>query len=282
MHVENFTALPVRSPLGLLGVLAALAVGCSGNADEPRAVGTLERDRVELVAEAQEPILERAVREGDLVEAGDLIVRLEDVRFQAQLAEAEARQASAVSTLTDARLEHERVEALFKRGVASRARLDTVRARHEEAIAAVSQAKAAIAELQVRLERLTVHAPRSGRIDALPFQVGERPPPGAAVAVMLVDGAPYARVFVPEPIRVRVRPGLAARVFVDGVERVYQGRVRSVESEASFTPYFALTERDRSRLSYVAKVDLVEPEAEALPTGVPVEVLFDLGDGGSP
>jgi HlyD family secretion protein len=34
--------------------------------------------------------------------------------------------------------------------------------------------------------------------------------------------------------------------------------VRWVSSEAAFTPYFALTERDRGRLSYVAKVDIGE------------------------
>ena len=44
-------------------------------------------------------------------------------------------------------------------------------------------------------------------------------------------------------------------------------------SEPAFTPYFALTERDRGRLSYVAKVDIVE-QRDRLPDGVPVEVEF--------
>jgi hypothetical protein len=33
-----------------------------------------------------------------------------------------------------------------------------------------------------------------------------------------------------------------------------------------------LTERERSRLSFAAKVDLIEPEARELPVGVPCEV----------
>ena len=53
------------------------------------------------------------------------------------------------------------------------------------------------------------------------------------------------------------------------------GRVRWVASEAAFTPYYALTERDRGRLSYIAKVDIVE-ERERLPDGLPVEVEFVL------
>jgi len=50
------------------------------------------------------------------------------------------------------------------------------------------------------------------------------------------------------------------------------GTVRWVSADASFTPYFALTEHDRSRLSYLAEVDL--PGASHLPSGVPLQVDF--------
>jgi HlyD family secretion protein len=53
------------------------------------------------------------------------------------------------------------------------------------------------------------------------------------------------------------------------------GTVRFVAGEASFTPYYALTQRDRGRLSYVAEVDLTDAAAQALPVGVPLEVLLD-------
>ena len=51
-------------------LLAALATGCS-NGNAPREVhGTLERDRLEIVAESNERIVEIAVHEGERVEAG--------------------------------------------------------------------------------------------------------------------------------------------------------------------------------------------------------------------
>jgi HlyD family secretion protein len=76
-----------------------------------------------------------------------------------------------------------------------------------------------------------------------------------------------------------VRAGGAASVHVDGMERAFGARVRTVANEATFTPFFALTEEDRGRLVYLAEVDLVDPEAHDLPTGVPVEASFDLGGG---
>jgi HlyD family secretion protein len=75
-------------------------------------------------------------------------------------------------------------------------------------------------------------------------------------------------------MRVFVSAGLSALVRVDGISDAFEGRVRTVSSEAVFTPYFALTERDRGRLAYVAEIDLIGETAAALPTGLPVEVTF--------
>jgi HlyD family secretion protein len=47
-----------------------------------------------------------------------------------------------------------------------------------------------------------------------------------------------------------------------------------ISSEAAFTPYYALTERDRDHFSYLAEIDLVDEAARDLPTGLPVEVRF--------
>ena len=44
-----------------------------------------------------------------------------------------------------------------------------------------------------------------------------------------------------------------------------------MSSEAAFTPYYALTERDRGHLTYLAKIDITE-DRERLPDGVPVQV----------
>ena len=60
-----------------------------------------------------------------------------------------------------------------------------------------------------------VHAPRDGWIEALPYEVGERPPVGAPVAVMLAAGPPYARVHVPETLRASYAAGRSVTVRVE-------------------------------------------------------------------
>jgi HlyD family secretion protein len=96
--------------------------------------------------------------------------------------------------------------------------------------------------------------------------------------VLLATTSPYARIHVPEEFRVRVKAGTPATIRVDGVERAYRGQVRFVASEAEFTPYYALTAADRSKLSFLAEVVFEDTEAATLPSGVPVDVKLELAE----
>jgi len=138
---------------------------------------------------------------------------------------------------------------------------------------AVKQAAAQRDGAKLSLDRHVIQSPVSGIAESRLFELGERPAPGQPLVVVLGGEQPYARVYVPERLRVHVDAGDNATVFVDGLDTPLQGRVRWVASEAAFTPYYALTERDRGRLSYVAKIDF-DNDDRRLPDGVPVEVEF--------
>jgi HlyD family secretion protein len=307
-------------------LLALALAACDDGGDA--LLGTLERDRVELVAEAQETILEVAVREGEPVKSGQLLLRLDPASAAARLEQArgsalaaerrhaelvagarreqvaEARaivDGAAARARTESR-EFDRVEKLVADKLLPASALDRQRALRDSAIAderasrdrlaelvagtraevveqaaaALAAARAQVAELELSVQRHAVRAPRDGTVDALPYELGERPPKGAPVVVLLADGQPFARTFIPEARRTSVAAGSAATVRIDGSDRAWKAEVRYVSSEAAFTPYYALNARERGRLAYLAEVVLTEPDAVTLPTGLPVEVT--LGD----
>lgn len=308
-----------------VAALAWLLAGCSGDGNGQQVLGTLERERLELVAESDEQIVEVAVREGEHVATGAVLLRQEAGVMQpridqgrAALGEAERRLADlvagprareiqdaqaaldgAASTLQTEQREFERVRSLVERRLLSASSLDQARSRRDaalaardqararlgllregtraeqvrEAEAAVERARAALAELETSAARYVVSAPRAGIVEALPYETGERPPRGAPVVVMLADGAPYARVYVPETLRTRFTAGRDVQVSIDGVDGVLDGTVRYVSAEAAFTPYYALTQKDRTRLSYLAEIALDDERAAGLPAGVPVQIL---------
>ena len=148
----------------------------------------------------------------------------------------------------------------------------------KQAAAAVTQAEARLRVLKITLERLTVTAPRTGRLDSLPYELGERPKAGDTVAVLLAGGSPYARVYVAEPWRAHITQGTPATILIDGMDKPFSGRVRMISHDAVFTPFYSLTEKDRSRLSYLAEVELKEAEAQQLSSGIPLRVEFIIND----
>jgi HlyD family secretion protein len=139
----------------------------------------------------------------------------------------------------------------------------------------VNESNARLAALEIDLARLTTRAPADSLVDSLLFEPGERPQPGQPVAILLAGQQPYARVYVPESLRVQLRPGMQATIYIDGLSEPVTGHIRWIASDPVFTPYFALTERDRGRLSYIAKID-VDSNPQRLPDGIPVEVDFSL------
>lgn len=214
--------------------------------------------------------------------------------------QARAQLSAARAAERDAQAYHARLQPLGRRQLVAAADVDRARAAAASASAQVRAATAALEELErgtraeriaqgeaaVRgaqaqvaaqretLGRLAVVAPRAGIVDSLPFEAGDQAPVGAPLAVLLVGDAPYARVYVPEPIRAGVQVGDPARVFVDGRDAPVDGRVRAIRSEPTFTPYYALVGEDAARLSWLAEIALDAREARGLPAGLPVRVEF--------
>ena len=142
----------------------------------------------------------------------------------------------------------------------------------QQVAAALEAAEATVRQARLDLDRTRIKAPIAGVIDKVLFRLGERPPPGTTIAVLLDNSRTFARVYVPEHLRADIVPGISIEIRVDGEDKTFTGRVRWVSSDASFTPYFALTEHDRSRLSYLAEIDI--PDAADLPSGIPLQADF--------
>lgn len=213
--------------------------------------------------------------------------------------QARANLSAAQAQAADARAYYNRLQPLGRQKLVAAADVDRARAAAGNAEAQVRAAQAALLELQrgtrseqvaqgrsvvaaaeaqaatsaVSLDKLNVVAPRAGRIDSLPYKLGDQAPVGASLAILLVGDAPHARIYIPEPIRANVKVGDSARVSLDGREKVYAGKVRMIRSEPSFTPYYALTGKDAARLSYLAEIQL-ERDAADLPAGLPVRIEF--------
>lgn len=252
------------------------------------------------------------VRLDDAIQAANLeLARVELVRAEItlekllagareeEIAIAEARVEGANATLAEAEGNVQRTTVLAAKDAVSTARLDTDMARRNAARAELRSAQEYLRELrngarpediriaetgvaaagarvaveQRRLDDLVIRASRDGVLDSLPWNLGERAIAGSPVAVILAGDTPYARVYVPEPYRVKISEGTALKIRVDGIEEPLDGTVRWISAEPAFTPYYALNQTDRSRLMYLAEIDLPDSTVH-LPSGVPAQAVM--------
>ena len=250
---------------------------------------------VQLDDRQQRAALDRA--RAQVAEAEASLLQARNGPRAQDIAAARAQVAGRTAKLREAQITYDRNYALIERKAVSQSDVDLYLALRDAAAAQLDEAKDRLAELlagtrpeeiaaaeaklsaaqaqsayeQALLAKLTVTATRDGVLDNLPWNLGERVAVGSPLAILLAGKAPYARVYVPEPDRVKITKGTRLKVHVDGLDRVFEGSVRWVSADPAFTPYYALNASNRARLMYLAQVELPE-DAAGLPNGVPAQV----------
>lgn len=143
---------------------------------------------VKLSSEVSGEIIELPVVEGQAVEKGDLLVRVNpDIyqsnvnRAQAGLETSRANYAQAQASLKQAEANYSRNKSLFDKGVISKAEWDRVvseyevaQANKESAYYNMQSTSATVKEAQDNLGRTNIYAPMSGTISKLDAELGER------------------------------------------------------------------------------------------------------------
>lgn len=229
--------------------------------------------------------------EGSVVSAGDLLLKLDDRAQQAELtlarrsvaaAKAQAKEACFAAEL--AQTELDRTISLHDSGIASDQTLDALKTDRDRSraacavgAAAVEQAAARVAVVEVQIEFTELRAPFGGIVAEVSTEVGEwitPSPPGVPIPAV-VDLLDPASIYVSAPIdevdAERVKLGQAVRMTVDSRPDVpFFGRVKRV------APYVLdMLEQNRTveiEVSFDEQVTVVG----VLPgTSADVEVILD-------
>jgi RND family efflux transporter MFP subunit len=209
---------------------------CAGLAHGALALkGRLEwLHKVEMRVLENGVVEEVAVTAGQHVNEGDLLLRMDQRTFTANLLEAKARVARAQLNTEKAERELERTQKLFDRGLIAQEELKDAELERVAAVAEQESAKAAQAAAQVALERTELHAPFSGIVVARNVWTGDvvyktlqqRP-----LIVVAPDDRMLARVLVTADVLRRYRRGQPARVNLFGEMR--EAKVYSLGVEAA-------------------------------------------------
>lgn len=175
------------------------------------------------------------VREGDAVEAGALLVKIDARDIEARRAQATAQLAQAEAAHREALLMAQRIRALYADSAAPRAQLDAVEAGLARAEAAVGQARAGGSEVEAMAGYAEVRAPFAGIVTRRFVDPGAFAAPGAPL--ITVESGGRLRVTVsagPETVR-SLRRGAGLDVTIEG--QPARGTVEGVVPSGSGSTY---------------------------------------------
>lgn len=202
----------------VLGVL--LLVGCSGEdpntakasaapwvltvaveaagSDQQRYSATVQaRRQVPLAFQVGGRVLERRVDAGQVVERGQVLLRLDPRDLQQRLQAAEAERAAASRALELQQRDLQRLRTLQESGAVSLQALELAERATREAEARLRSARAAHQEAGNALGYATLRADEPGVLVELQAEPGQVVAPGAPVAELAVAGAREVEVFLP-------------------------------------------------------------------------------------
>ena len=312
----NKKKLAITVAMVLAAVLAVLAWQHLQEPGLPEGIasgnGRLEASQVDITTKFAGRLAELSVREGDGVECGQLLARM-DVReleaelrqVQAQVMQAQKQRSVALAvilqrksevTLAEKNLTRSRelyenqnipIEQLQQSETAvqtARAALSASRAELALAGAAIDAAQARVESVRTRIDDGALKTPLDGRVLYRLAEPGEVLPAGGKVLTVLDLSDAYMTIFLPTLQAGRLRIGDEARIVLDAIpEYTIPATVSFVSPEAQFTPKEVETRTEREKLMVRVKVRidpvLLARHGAIMKTGVPGVAYVRLGAG---
>lgn len=264
--------------------------------------GRIEADEVDIASKYAGRVHEIFVYEGDLVQPGQLLAKMDTLEQEAELAKAKAELAKAEAAVKEseavivqrkselklAQQELVRALPLVRKGSLSKRTLDQRQSQRDIAIAtlnaaranrqtqsrAIDAARAEVKRIQTKIDDAFLKTPVVGRVLYRLSREGEVLAAGGKVLTLVDLGEVYMEIFLPSRDAARLSVGAEARIVFDARTSEYAvpAAVSFVAPEAQFTPKQVETLSEREKLMFRVKVkipqELVIKHIEKVKTGV--------------
>lgn len=277
--------------------------------------GRVEAEEVDVATRLAGHVDQILVEEGELVEAGQELARMDTAELEAELREAKAQAREAVerSHSADAMIrqrksecelaeaEYRRSEILFEQHVEPESRLEVKQSQLSSARAACSAAEsqkldaeagidaanAHVERIQSQLDEAVLTSPVRGRVLYRLSRLGEVLPAGGKIFTVVDLTDVYMEIFLPSRQATRVAIGAEARIVLDGApDDVIPATVSFVSPDAQFTPRQVETPSERDKLMFRVKVripaEYVDAHIATLKTGIRGVAYVQLGPEQTP
>lgn len=199
--------------------------------------GSLQPEkRADLRAEVAATVQQVLKDNGELVRAGDLLVRLDDTAIRESLLSAEESVRAATQALEQTERQVTRLRTLQGQGMTSMQALEDAEVRRNNANSELVAARARVATARQQLRRTEVRAPFAGVVSARQVSAGDTTTVGRELVKVIDPGSLRFEGLVAADRLQELKLGQAVSFRVNGFgDQVFTGKVRRIDSAANAT-----------------------------------------------
>ncbi len=253
------------------------------------ASGRIEAKRsVDVTADITGRITSIAVREGDLVRQGQLLLQIDPSQYSAELSRANALMASSEAGLVQARANKDQAQRSLDRAKElqrsgnslisaeqveqAQTTFEVSTANYNSAMAQTAQARAGVQQARDNLNRTRLFAPISGRVVRLPVEVGEVAVPGTfsrenALLMTIADlSTVLAKVRVDETDVIKLAFGDSVHITIDAYpDTSFTGRVTMISNSAQLVAGQLASAQATQAVDFDVEITLDHPPRDIRP-----------------
>ncbi len=180
------------------------------------------------------------VDEGREVKKGQLLFKINDEEYKAELAKAKANMQNTIAEAKAVELEVDRLRVLVDKNVISKTELDVAQARLEAVKARIAEARSAETNATMRVSYTSIRAPFNGIIDRIPLKTGSLIEHGTLLTTASDISNVFAYFYVSESEYLqymKMRGNAEANsdevglVLADGSHYPHMGMIETMEGE---------------------------------------------------
>ncbi len=197
------------------------------------AVGTIRAVQQSAVAsKIRANVIEVNVTAGQEVKKDEVLVRLDDADLKARVQQAKASVIAARATRDQAKVEADRIEALFKKNAAAKIERERTVTDLKTAEARLKQAEQVAREAETVLGYATIRSPMTGKVVDKQVEVGDTVVAGQVLVTLYDHTRMQLVASVRESLTQRLKVGQKIGVTLESLEKTCMGTISEIVPEA--------------------------------------------------
>lgn len=262
--------------LGLIISLSLYYVLIANNHPKPLTLyGNVDIRDVNLGFRVSGRLLALNVDEGDKVQSGQLLARLDSEPYQREVNAAKALVNQQEAIVQYAQTVFAREKKLYGTGASSIDRYQSAIASLDQAKASLEKANADLSLTTLRLQDTTLYSPSDGVVLTRAVEPGTMLAASSPVLTISLINPVWVRAYINEPQLSKAKQGTKVSVYSDSNPgKAYHGVIGFVSPLAEFTPKTVETTELRTQLVYRLRI-VVQDTNQELRQGMPVTVVLN-------